>query len=435
MAPTILQWNCKGFYRRLEDVKYIISKIDPIAICIQETKFPILHVPNLNNWKIFFKNHDDGLIASGGVAILIPNQMYAEEINLNSQFQAIAIKIKFPIDICVCNVYIPPNGAFTLSMFLNLIQQLPKPFVLLGDFNAHHILWGSSAISQRGRLIADAMVCPNTDLVCLNTGKNTYFNISNGTMSAIDLTLSSSGISTKIEWSVLDDLCGSDHFPVLLTFPDIVCARTKRPRWILNKADWASYRDLALPPDVQFESIDLLVENFSKNIIESARSTIPMSSESITKRKVPWWNSDIANAIKHRKTALRRFKRSPTIDNLIEFKRLRARTVHLIKKSKLKSWHDFVSTLNIQTSYQDAWRKVQSISGNKKSNTIQNLIVNNTSYTSSEQIANILGQTFEQMSNTSNYDPSFQTYKISEEATGLQEADVNDNKDYNTNIS
>ena len=35
----------------------------------------------------------------------------------------------------------------------NLLQQLPTPYILLGDFNGHIILWGGQNNDSRGELI------------------------------------------------------------------------------------------------------------------------------------------------------------------------------------------------------------------------------------------------------------------------------------------
>ena len=35
----------------------------------------------------------------------------------------------------------------------DLVPQLPSPFILLGDFNRHNILWGSKDINDKGRII------------------------------------------------------------------------------------------------------------------------------------------------------------------------------------------------------------------------------------------------------------------------------------------
>lgn len=59
MPAKILQWNCNGFYNHLDNVRYLISQIDPAIICIQETRFKATHIPHFKNWKFFYKNKID----------------------------------------------------------------------------------------------------------------------------------------------------------------------------------------------------------------------------------------------------------------------------------------------------------------------------------------------------------------------------------------
>ena len=52
-------------------------------------------------------------------------------------------------------------------------MQLPTPFLLLGDFNAHNPLWGNPDINTRDQLIEDFIT--NNCLYVLNNGDNTFF--------------------------------------------------------------------------------------------------------------------------------------------------------------------------------------------------------------------------------------------------------------------
>lgn len=67
----IVQWNCNGFYAHFEEVKLLINNHNPIALCIQETRFSALHQPKCSGYKPYFKNYDGNLNASGGVAIFV----------------------------------------------------------------------------------------------------------------------------------------------------------------------------------------------------------------------------------------------------------------------------------------------------------------------------------------------------------------------------
>lgn len=173
-----------------------MSEVDPFLVCIQETRFKAMHIPKLINWKIYFQNKVDCRSASGGVAICVKNEIFSEEIILNTRIPAVAIQTRYPHNLTVCNVYIPPPplNIFDKNAFQNLIQQLPKPYILLGDFNAHHMLWGSNCNDTRGKIIENTLLNPCIDLSCLNTGKRTHCNIANGTE------------SPSLYWYVFNDL-------------------------------------------------------------------------------------------------------------------------------------------------------------------------------------------------------------------------------------
>ena len=46
-------------------------------------------------------------------------------------------------EITICSVYIPPLFSLNSQHFDSLLQQLPSPYIILGDFNGHNILWGN----------------------------------------------------------------------------------------------------------------------------------------------------------------------------------------------------------------------------------------------------------------------------------------------------
>lgn len=49
-----------------------------------------------------------------------------------------------------CTLYISPSTNFNLRELHTFILQLPPSFLLLGDFNAPHPLWGSAQADSRG---------------------------------------------------------------------------------------------------------------------------------------------------------------------------------------------------------------------------------------------------------------------------------------------
>ena len=68
--------------------------------------------------------------------------------------------------------YIPPSVDVSLSDLEQLIQQLPAPFILVGDSNAHSLLWCGVRQDSRGQMVEKVLDDYNHCL--LNTGEPTY---------------------------------------------------------------------------------------------------------------------------------------------------------------------------------------------------------------------------------------------------------------------
>ena len=125
--------------------------------------------------------------------------------------------------------YIPPEfrswgGGIIMFITLqpfdltNLIEQLPAPFMIMGDFNAQNLLWDSDKITDKGRKIED--VTSHVNFCILNDGSNTYLHPGHGFYSSIDLTIVDPSLLIDFNWFVHDDLCGSDHFSISVNTND-----------------------------------------------------------------------------------------------------------------------------------------------------------------------------------------------------------------------
>jgi len=101
----IIQWNPNGFYSKIDEIKLIIKKFSPVALCIQETNFANNKSGSLNNYKTFFKNRTNHIRASGGVASFINTQYPSEEITIITNLEAIAVRISVKNKLTICNIY------------------------------------------------------------------------------------------------------------------------------------------------------------------------------------------------------------------------------------------------------------------------------------------------------------------------------------------
>ncbi|WP_419620135.1 hypothetical protein, partial [Thiolapillus sp.] len=114
----------------------------------------------------------------------------------------------------VCNIYLPPSLDVNFSDLEHLIQQLPAPFVLVGDLNAHSPLWGDVRQDSRGQMVEKLL--NDYNLCLLNTGEPTYRHHSHHSFSVPDVSICDPSLALEFDWLTHNDLCGSDHFPVIL---------------------------------------------------------------------------------------------------------------------------------------------------------------------------------------------------------------------------
>ena len=125
--------------------------------------------------------------ASGGSSIFVHSSCPQREIKLKTDFQAVAVSVTLEKEITLCSIYIPPSFSLRPEHLNALLKQFPSPFMLLGDFNGHNVLWGSKDNDPRGDLIEDFIT--NNDICFMHDKSNTFLDSGKGTFSALDLSI------------------------------------------------------------------------------------------------------------------------------------------------------------------------------------------------------------------------------------------------------
>ncbi|GFW34840.1 putative RNA-directed DNA polymerase from transposon X-element [Trichonephila clavipes] len=169
-----------------------------------------------------------------------------------------------------------------------VIDQLPAPFVILGDFNGHSTLWGSAKTNPRGRQIEQ--VLSDHCLCLLNHEEPTYFHEPTRSFHTIDLVICSPSLLPNLNLSVEKDLYNSDHFPIILSHDYDTGGKSFPPTYSYGRADWALFTQLAMIPDVMVktESVDTAVQEVTNVLITAAELSIPKSSSHLFQHYKPW---------------------------------------------------------------------------------------------------------------------------------------------------
>ena len=343
-----------------------MSDTQSLIVCLQETRLPGGQTPYCpRGFSLYEKSgrSDDGgaPTSSGGVSVLVRNCVAHSFLPLVTDLQAVAVRCHLNALYSVCSLYLPPPLNITTADLENLISQLPAPFLLLGDFNARSPLWGDSVTNAKGRVIETLLL--HNPYSILNTDAPTHFHTQTDSLSCIDLSLCSSDIIGNIQWTALDDLYNSDHYPILLTIAD-ASPRLIPPKYIFDKADWTKFKRLAvLDHNLSPPTIEAYNTYITNQIIQAANSSIPKTKGVIRSRSVPWWNADLEEARRQKLHCLRQYRRSKLLPDKLAFKRARAHMRYLLKRSRHSSWVDYVSSLTESTPINTVWKRVQKVMG------------------------------------------------------------------------
>ncbi|GFU59083.1 putative RNA-directed DNA polymerase from transposon X-element [Trichonephila clavipes] len=99
------------------------------------------------------------------------------------------------------------------------------------------------------------------------------------------------------------------------------------------------------------------------------------------------------------------FRRYPTTDNLIAFKRAKALARRIRRQCQRESWIQYVSSITSSTTSQQLWRKVKAANGLYRDFNIPILETSTALYSSPLDVANLIGKTFASVSSSDSYSP------------------------------
>ena len=411
---SILQWNIRGLKPNYAELTQVMSNLVPQVVCLQETKLPEKPEINITGYAPYHQTYTDGIIASGGNTILINKKTIHREIKLKTKLQAKAIRATLHKPTTICSVYIPPNHHLTLKELIELRDQLPKPFIILGDFNAHSPLWGNEPTDQKGKVIEDFLTKTNTSIMNTNNAP-TFQNPHNLNTTSIDLTFCSPDIHPNFQWSALEDTHGSDHYPITLT-PETPTNTTNPQHYNFKKANWTDL--IQECKETLNEERDINIEEFTTELNTITDKHIPKTTLKQRKNKV-WFNEDCAKAVNKKRNTLTKFIRSGDPNDLTNFKIARAQCRQTIRQAKRNSFKKYVGKINNRTPMKKIWKMIKKLKGTHKE-TIQHTVNSDGTTAETERdVANSIATCLSKNSSSKNYNNTFQKIKTQAEKKHL----------------
>ena len=308
---TIIQWNIQSINKKGTELQTLMNEYHPLCICLQEA---CILKPNLIN----YKRYDLHLSPPSrldryekGAAILIHKTLYYTPIPLTTRLQAVALRVKLDKEYTICSIYLPPRNEeeITQAAIQSLIDQLPTPFLILGDMNARSSQWGNTTNNSRGDLFEDLIL--QNDILLLNNGQPTHYHIQTDTYTVIDLSISSGDCFTDFLYTVDESLHGSDHYPIHINQNNQTNYFNKFSTFNTRKANWKDFKELTKPTiNTQNKDVIQLTAEITQHIIEAAKQTIPINPKMLCKPPIPWWNNACREAKKERIRAERSMQRN-----------------------------------------------------------------------------------------------------------------------------
>ena len=421
---SIVQWNIRGLKANREQIRVLLRDAGASIMCLQETKIGEESVNLGVNYSFYRSPPYIGARAQGGTGFVVHKSVNHKSVPLNTILQACAIQIFTNKWITLCSLYLEPSledhlvdacgrpRRLQLGDLQDLIDQLPQPYILMGDFNAKHTLWGSAICDRWGDII-DELVSDN-DVILMNDGSPTRYDVYHNSFSAIDLTLCSTAVRLDYQWSVDQDNHGSDHFPIHLKYVQNLPSPCL-PRWKTSEANWGLYcSNTKVHIDYcDFSSPIEAYEHLSNIMMDKAMEHIPRTTGMPGRPVVPWWNRECAISRKVTRACYHRYKRYPCEANKIAYCRARAKQKRIIKSSKRESFRQYINGLNANTPATLVWNRIKKLQGKFVPSPLPVISLGDSLISKPGEVAEVLAQHFASISSYSNYSPEFQTIRNS----------------------
>lgn len=361
---NLIQWNARSVRSKQTELIYLINKYNPSILAISETwlgQGSRYRVPGFN---IIRGDRRDGY---GGVALLIKKNYLFRSITLpvynNEHMDIVAAQVAGTTYV---SVYVSEKDTSVIPILKSIIDNLQSPVVILGDFNGHHSSWGAPRDDSFGISVADLL--DDLNLGVLNDGSPTRRPIPGQARSYVDLSISSPCLMSLITWNILNLTYGSDHYPIILSFPKSnSCTQALPPlqKFRLPKDKWEDFSASLNSKMSHFQVVseDNIIDsynNLTSNILMSAEESFPLKN--VARNKIPsppWWDEECTEIVKKRNDAELLVHDFVDLATFNHFKNHEAAAKRLLRKKKRKGWKSFCESISPNTPLSSVWRSIR----------------------------------------------------------------------------
>mgnify|MGYP004573409177 CR=1 FL=1 len=352
----------------------------------------------------------------GGAGILVHKSIQHRLLQVENDFDTIGIEIISKLKCNIYSSYIPPNQNFNILNLERVFQNYHCHSLITGDFNARHNDWGSPINNSKGNTLSKFI--NQNNLILLNDGSPTHFSTHN-TFTHLDITISTSALKIHCDWTILNDLYGSDHFPIKTTLFPLTNPEIEhfRPKFLIKKADWTKFEFKSQIYNLeQNYSVNINKEsaNIKRIILKSANDSIPTFKPNRIHKTVPWWNQNLESLKKIKNRLWNEFNKNINLLNLINYKKANSKLKREIKLAKREAIVAFTSEINPFSPISKIWGNIRKFSGYKATYGIHSIEASNnplTFITGNKQIADKFCNHWSSLASDTNFPQIFQNHK------------------------
>ncbi|XP_029826911.3 uncharacterized protein LOC115312129 [Ixodes scapularis] len=379
LVPTqlrILQWNCRSLTKRKNEFQLRLAqhRHSYDAILMQETnvKDPRLSAYNyFHNPAIERKYTKTGPPEARGLATVylkgtVPHAQIDTQKWCTPDQEVTAVRTLIDNHkLILVSAYVRPTAEDPNFSWIEELRTVypDDRMVIGGNFNAHHREWGYDDDDQRGARLLEAYEKAGLELANDTHEKTRVGTSANQQDTNPDLTLVDSRIE-GMEWSVLPDAWGSDHYPIEISIR--IKNRAKAKKTVVTVL-WDKFRALLR---AQIDENDMSTK-LCALLVASTR-------EASTKKEVNWDSptpdTHLLSLWDHRTRKLTEYRKTKDRNTLKEVNRITAEAEEYARKLRVNEWLDHCASFDQRTSIRKLWRTFRGMLGiTKVRNTIENM--------------------------------------------------------------
>lgn len=366
-ALKVVLWNANGLCQHAQEIELFLQleKID--ILLVSETHLTFNSKFNIRNYNLYHTNHPDGR-AHGGTAILIKSNIKHNEFPKYSfdYLQGTVLEILTDTGkLIISALYCPPRHNNKKEHFDNFFKTLGNKFLVGGDFNAKHTIWGSRLSNPKGRALLSTL--QDNKLEFISTGEPTYWpSDPNKTPDLIDFFVSK-GIDKKRFEIESSTYLSSDHSPIILKMHD-TAQNTQKPATLSSrKTNWSIFRDLLNNsinlkiPLQNEEELETASYQLTQSIQQAAWAATPDSPKHFVDSSNAY-SIEITDLIKCKRRLRKQWQTNRNRAIKSELNRLTKRLKFEILEQKNKSVQFYLSNLSpTQTTDYDLWKATKKL--------------------------------------------------------------------------